>query len=158
MLLQVQETQCQVAILNKQVLLVNTCHSWNVSLDLVLLKFRTWLVTLELSLLACHFLLLSLLSCYTKCVPFDSLHVITCHSWHVDVGIHSYHEHTGLLITEEDCTNEHKEWGLTILTDKRTNQHKEWGRTILTDERTNEHKEWGRTVWTDKRTNKHTFW
>ena len=27
MLLQVQETQCQVANLNKQVLLVNTCHS-----------------------------------------------------------------------------------------------------------------------------------
>ena len=35
---------------------------------------------------------------------------------------YSYHEHTGLLITEEDCTNEHKEWGRTILTDERTNE------------------------------------
>ena len=67
--------------------------------------------------------------------PYMSLHLIINMSM---LACHSYHEHTGLLISEEDCTTQHKEWGRTILTDKRTNQHKVWGRTILTDERTNE--------------------
>ena len=92
-----------------------------------------------MSLSSCHFWLVIFYfyhSCHVTLnvfllTPYMSLHLIINMSM---LACHSYHEHTGLLITEEDCTNKHKEWGRTILTDKRTNQHK--GGTHNFDRRT----------------------
>ena len=110
-----------------------TYFSWHFTLDLLLLTCHSWVVTFCLSFLTYH-------SCHVTLNVFLLTHCMLLHVilYMSMLAHHSYHEHLGPLITEEDCTNEHKEWGRTILTDKRTNEHKEWGRTVWTD-CTNEH-------------------